>query len=78
VGEQRAHVLGIHSLRVRSRADQIAEQRSDDLPFVPGRAYVYLQRTAAPTAEAETVRVLLSAARTGQHTSSVRLESEEH
>ena len=37
VGEQRAHVLRIHSLRLRGRADQIAEQRSDDLPFVPGR-----------------------------------------
>ena len=72
VGEQRAHVLGIHPLGLRGRSDQIAEQRGDDLPFVPGRAYVCLQRTAAPTAEAETVRVLLSAARTRQHTSSVR------
>jgi len=62
-GEQRS---------LRSRSDQIAEQRGDNLPFVPGNGRLRRQRTATRTAEAETVRVLLSASGTRRHKASVR------
>lgn len=58
------------------RSDQIAEQRTDDLPLVPGHGRVRLQRTATRTAEAEALRVLLSATGARRHTSSVRREPE--
>ena len=72
VREHRPHVLGVQPLRLRCRADQIAEEHTDDLPLLPLRRRLAPDRSRARPAKAEPLRVLLSAARAGEHGSSLR------
>ncbi len=58
--KQRAHILGIHRLHARREADEIGEQDRDDLALLPGRRGL-LERRAAAAAEAESLRILLTA-----------------
>ena len=60
-------VLGIELLRGGRRADDVGEERRDDLALLLGRRLGRGERRAACAAELEAVRVLLSAGRAGHH-----------
>ena len=72
-GEQRADVLGVELLRARGEPDEIGEEHGDDLPLLAGRGSCGFERSATGVAEARAGRVLLAAAGTDDHASSVRL-----
>jgi hypothetical protein len=62
-----AHVLRVEALGDRRRADDVAEENRDDLPFLArGSRFVNEQRGAG-VAETSAIRVLLPTTRTNQH-----------
>ena len=65
--EHRAHVLRVEPFGARRRADEVGEEDRDDLPLLARRRRLGRERGAAHPAEAEALRVLLSAGRTRLH-----------
>src|SRR5206468_6076175 len=75
-GEPGAHVLGIHPLGGRRRADEVAEHDRDDLPLLARRLRL-AQAGAAARTEAEILGALVAATRANRHGKSVRAGSGE-
>ncbi len=65
--KQRAHLLGIHLLGARGEADEIGEEDRHDLALLEPCLLGRLERRPARVAEACSLRVLLAAARAGDH-----------
>ena len=70
--EDGAHLLGIELLRLRSEADEVAEEDGDDLALLARRERLGAESRPAHPAQAEALRVLLAAARAGDHGQRVR------
>ena len=70
--DARPHVLRILPLRSGSEPDQVAEEDGDDLALLVHSGRLLLdERCRAKAAEGESVRILLAAARTCRHGSSL-------
>jgi hypothetical protein len=72
--EERAHVFRIHLLRLRGKADQVAEEHRHDLALF-ARGQRGGERCGTFAAELEALRVVLAASGANRHRRSVRRQT---